>query len=111
MSKEEDTLPQDEKYEKVKDIGKGSFGKVALIRRKSDQKILVWKELSYGKMSEKEKSMLVSEVNILRELSHPNIVKYYDRIIDRTNAKIYIVMEYCEGGDISTLIRTSRKEK
>ena len=45
----------EEKYEKIKDIGKGSFGKVALIRRKSDGRILVWKELAYGKMSEKEK--------------------------------------------------------
>jgi hypothetical protein len=27
-------------------------------------------------MNEKEKSMLVSEVNILRELKHPNIVRY-----------------------------------
>ena len=72
-----------EKYEKIKDIGKGSFGKVSLIRRRTDSKTLVWKELGYGKMSEKEKQMLVSEVNILRELSHPNIVKYYDRVIDR----------------------------
>ena len=31
-----------------------------------DGKILVWKELNYGKMSEKEKQQLVSEVNILR---------------------------------------------
>ena len=59
-----------EKYEKIKDIGKGSFGKVSLIRRRADGKILVWKELGYGKMSEKEKQMLVSEVNILRELNH-----------------------------------------
>jgi NIMA (never in mitosis gene a)-related kinase 2 len=62
-------------------------------------------------MSEKEKQMLVSEVNILRELNHPNVVKYYDRVIDRSKAKIYIVMEYCEGGDISTLIKNSKKEK
>lgn len=82
-----------------------------MIKRVQDGKILVWKELSYGKMSEKEKQMLVSEVNILRELNHPNVVKYYDRVIDRTNAKIYIVMEYCEGGDISTLIKNSKKEK
>ena len=54
--------------------------------------------------------MLVSEVNILREISHPNVVRYYDRIIDREHSKIFIVMEYCEGGDISTMIRTSRKE-
>jgi NIMA (never in mitosis gene a)-related kinase len=43
----------------------------------------VWKELNYGIMSEKEKQQIVSEVNILRGLSHPNIVKYYDRIIDK----------------------------
>ena len=44
---------------------------------------LVWKELDYGQMCEREKQMLVSEVNILREFRHPNIVRYYDRIIDR----------------------------
>ena len=84
---------------------------MSLIKRKVDGKVLVWKELSYGKMSEKEKQMLVSEVNILRELNHPNIVRYYDRVIDRHSAKIFIVMEFCEGGDISTLIKNSRKEK
>lgn len=39
----------------------------------------MWKELNYGTMTEKEKQMLVSEVNILREFQHPNIVRYYDR--------------------------------
>jgi len=62
-------------------------------------------------MSEKEKQMLVSEVNILRELQHPNIVRYYDRIIDRDHSKIFIVMEFCEGGDISTMIKNSKKEQ
>jgi NIMA (never in mitosis gene a)-related kinase 2 len=81
------------------------------VRRKSDGRVLVWKELNYGKMSEREKQMLVSEVNILRELHHPNIVRYYDRIIDRDFSKIFIVMEYCEGGDIATMIKNSRKEK
>ena len=100
-----------DKYEKICDIGKGSFGIVTKVKRKADGRILVWKELNYGKMSEKEKQMIVSEVNILRELRHPNIVKYYDRIIDREKAKIFIIMEYCEGGDIATLIKNSKKEK
>jgi hypothetical protein len=44
-----------ENYEKISDIGKGVFGIVSKIKRKSDGRILVWKELNYGKMSEKEK--------------------------------------------------------
>ncbi|XP_056284182.1 serine/threonine-protein kinase Nek2 isoform X2 [Pseudoliparis swirei] len=62
-------------------------------------------------MAESEKQMLVSEVNLLRELKHPNIVRYYDRIIDRTNATLYIVMEHCEGGDLSSLITRCIKER
>jgi NIMA (never in mitosis gene a)-related kinase len=64
---------------------------VQKVLRHTDGKVLVWKELNYGKMSEKEKQQIVSEVNILRELSHPHIVKYFDRIIDKQQAKIYII--------------------
>ena len=71
----------------------------------------MWKELDYGTMAEGEKQMLVSEVNLLRELKHPNIVRYYDRIIDRTNTTLYIVMEHCEGGDLSSLISRCIKER
>ena len=54
-----------ENYEIISHIGKGSFGLVSKVKRKSDGKILVWKELNYGKMSEREKKQLVLEVNIL----------------------------------------------
>jgi len=57
----------------------GSFGNVYKIRRKSDGQILVWKELDYGRMSERERHQVVGEVNILKQLNHPNIVKYYDK--------------------------------
>ena len=100
-----------DKYEKVSDIGKGSFGTVAKIKRKSDGRMLVWKELNYGSMSDKEKQMLVSEVNILRELRHPSIVKYYDRIIDKQSSKIFIIMELCEGGDIAKMIKVCKTKK
>nr|XP_046149152.1 serine/threonine-protein kinase Nek2 [Oncorhynchus gorbuscha] len=100
-----------EDYEVLYTIGSGSYGKCQKIRRKSDAKILVWKELDYGTMAESEKQMLVSEVNLLRELKHPNIVRYYDRIIDRTNTTLYIVMEHCEGGDLSSLITRCIKER
>ena len=98
-----------ENYEFICQIGKGNFGRISKIIRKSDQKTLIWKELDYGQMSEKEKEQIVSEVNILRELKHPNIVRYYDRIIDKKNSRIYIIMEYCEGGDLNQLIKRCKK--
>ncbi|XP_032233667.1 serine/threonine-protein kinase Nek2 isoform X2 [Nematostella vectensis] len=98
-------------YEELERIGSGSYGICKKIRRKKDNKVLVWKELDYGQMSETEKQMLVSEVNLLRELKHPHIVRYYDRIIDRTNTTIYIVMEFCENGDLGALIKKHKREK
>ncbi|NXD28292.1 NEK2 kinase, partial [Spelaeornis formosus] len=100
-----------EDYEVLFTIGAGSYGKCRKVRRKADGKILVWKELDYGAMTESEKQMLVSEVNLLRELRHPNIVRYYDRIIDRSSSTLYIVMEYCDGGDLAGLIAKCAKER
>ena len=99
-----------EKYEILNEIGHGNFGKIYKIRRNQDNKILIWKELDYSQMSSKEKEQIVTEVNILRELDHPNIVKYYERVIDKKNSKIYIIMEYCEGGDISHLIKSYKNK-
>lgn len=97
-------------YTPIKQIGKGAYGTVSMIKRKADGKLLVWKELNYGQMSEKEKELVVSEVNILRELRHPYIIRYYDRIINKATTKLYIVMEYCENGDLGQLIKRCRKE-
>ncbi|KAJ3286809.1 hypothetical protein HK104_008870 [Borealophlyctis nickersoniae] len=97
-------------YEPLEVIGSGSFGVIRKVRRKSDGRILARKEIDYRKMSEKEKKQLVAEVNILRELRHPHIVRYYERIVDRESCLIYIIMEYCEGGDLSAIIRKCKKE-
>ena len=66
-------------------------------------------QLYYGQMNTKEKEQLVSEVNILRELSHKHVVRYYDRIIDREAKKIYIVMEhwYTHTRTITSVLRVS----
>ena len=53
---------------------------------------------------------LSAQVNILRDLRHPFVVRYYDRIIDKANTKIYIVMEFCEGGDLGRVIRRAKRE-
>ena len=99
-----------DQYIVLETIGKGSFGRVCKVKRRSDNAIMVWKEINFGKMSEKEKSQLVSEVNILRELKNPFIVKYHDRIVDKHSTTIYIIMEYCPGGDLSSLISKYRRD-
>ncbi|XP_038075838.1 serine/threonine-protein kinase Nek2-like [Patiria miniata] len=98
-------------YEVICTIGVGSYGKCKKIKRRSDGKILAWKEINYGSMSETEKQMLVSEVNLLRGLRHEFIVRYYDRIVDRNTTTIYIIMEYCEGGDLGSLISRCKRER
>ena len=95
-------------YEVVDTLGRGSFGVVHLVKRKADGKRLVCKVMAYGNMTEKEKEMIVSEVNILRELQHPHIVRYYDRILDKRLAKVYVIMEYCDGGDMAEQIKRKR---
>ncbi|KAF9191027.1 Serine/threonine-protein kinase Nek2 [Haplosporangium sp. Z 767] len=91
-------------YESLESIGSGSYGLIRKVKRKEDGKILARKEIDYRKMSTKEKEQLVSEVNILKDLKHPNIVEFLERVIDRENCFIYILMEYCEGGDLASVI-------
>ncbi len=98
-------------YEVLYTIGSGSYGKCLKVRRRSDNKILVWKDMDYGTMTEGEKQQLVSEVNLLRELKHKHIVRYHDRIIDRSRCRLYLVMEYCAGGDLASLITKHRRDR
>lgn len=73
--------------------------------------VLVWKEINYSQMSEDSKQMLVVEVNLLRQLRHEFIVRYYDRIIDKAKSMLFIVMEYCEGGDLATYIQKMKSNQ
>jgi len=100
------------KYKVLGTIGEGAFGSVERIQRLSDGRELVWKVIDYGKMSDEEKEQLVQEVNILQKLRNSsNVVRYYERIIDRSNAILYIVMEYCSRGDLAELIRRCRRKR
>ncbi|KAJ9575834.1 hypothetical protein L9F63_007292 [Diploptera punctata] len=98
-----------EDYEAINIIGTGSFGTCYKVRKKSNGYVYVWKAVGYGGMSEEKKQLLVSEVNLLSELRHPNIVQYYDHIIHKETATLYIVMEWCQGGDLSSLINKCKK--
>lgn len=47
--------------------------------------------------------------NILKDLHHEHIVRYMDRYVDRDAGILYIMMEYCGGGDLSTVIKQAQK--
>ncbi|EJD03227.1 Pkinase-domain-containing protein [Fomitiporia mediterranea MF3/22] len=96
-------------YEPLEIIGNGSFGIIRKVRRKSDGEILARKELNFEKMSERDRKQIVAEVNILKDLHHENIVRYIDRFVDRDAGILYILMEYCDGGDLSSIIKQSAR--
>ncbi|GME77015.1 unnamed protein product [Ambrosiozyma monospora] len=103
-------MPFSDQFQDLGLIGRGSFGCVRKVLRKSDQKIYVRKEISYLSMSMKEIRQLASEFKILRELQHPNIVEYLGHEDIEKDSMLHIYMEYCDGGDLSKLIK-KYKEK
>ena len=81
-------------------IGKGAFGEVYLTSKKGTTEKFATKKLEREQI-EKSEAMkyLKNEIIILQNLKHPNIVKYED--VKKTKKHFYIVMEYCNGGELS----------
>lgn len=90
-------------------IGSGSFGTCYKVKHKTSLREYVWKAVNYDKMTEENKHSLVSEVHVLSKLQHPHIVRYYNHIIHQTSSTLYIIMEYCSGGDLSKVIKSCKQ--
>jgi len=91
-------------FEFISKLGKGSFGVVHKVRRKSNKTIYVLKQINVSRMKSKMRGIALNEVKILKSLENPYIVKYYDSFIERD--QLNIVMEYCEGGDLAQYIKS-----
>ncbi|KAF1667791.1 Serine/threonine-protein kinase Nek5, partial [Aptenodytes patagonicus] len=87
-----------DKYEIIKKIGEGSFGKIFLAKGKVDNEQCVIKEINVTQMPVKEKEASQKEVILLAKMKHANIVTFYASLQEKN--KLYIVMEYCDGGDL-----------
>ena len=82
-------------------LGKGAFGEVYLTSVKGDaNKKLATKKLERSEIEGTEAlKYLKNEIQILQKLNHPNIVKFDS--IKKTKKHYYIVMEYCNGGELT----------
>lgn len=95
------------KYEYISILGNGGFGKVRLYRDKTNKDLkFAIKTLKKDFMNPHNIKSLEAEVEILRSLDHPNIVKYFETYED--DYYIHIVMEYIPGDNLFKVI-TNRK--
>ncbi|KAH0458551.1 hypothetical protein IEQ34_013866 [Dendrobium chrysotoxum] len=84
-------------------IGSGSFSVVWLARHRVNGVEVAVKEIVMDKLSKKLQESLLSEIVILKRIKHPNIIAMHDII--EASGRIYLILEYCRGGDLSLYIQ------
>ena len=97
-----------DKYEVIKLLGTGTFGKVAEVRNKISKQIFACKEIAKKKILDINK--LNTEIAIMIKADHPNIIKLYE--IYQDNSHIDLIMEECKGGELfNRIIRNIENHK
>lgn len=87
-------------------IGKGAYGNVYRARSDFDGQIYALKEICVQTLSVPDRRHVEHEIEILGELSSPQVVKYHGRFIQRH--KLYLIFEYCPELDLDTYIKNRR---
>ena len=85
-------------YKRTKILGQGSFGIVYLVKHKQLNCYFAMKVIKKNNKNEKEEQTLMNEINILRKMDHPNIVKINDFYTTKT--EYILVTEYCPEGEL-----------
>ncbi|KAF7843737.1 serine/threonine-protein kinase ATG1a isoform X1 [Senna tora] len=88
-------------------IGSGSFAVVWHSRHRHSGLEVAVKEIDMKKLSPKVSESLLKEISILSTINHPNIIRLFEAI--QTNDRIYLILEYCNGGDLATYIHRCGK--
>lgn len=85
-----------EEYELGLEIGSGTFGKVFMAQHKASGLFRAIKLINKDRIKEYE--TFTTELSILKDLDHPNIVSIIETF--ETEALCYVVLEYCSGGEL-----------
>jgi len=87
----------------VKIIGKGAFGEVRIVRHKDNHKVFAMKTMLKKMMIAKNQlGHIVAERDLMSDADNPWLVKLFYAFQDATY--LYLVMEYCGGGDLMGLL-------
>jgi len=80
-------------------LGSGAFAQVKKVTSKKNSKtVRAMKILDKSKVPPNEEEKFISEIQVLRQLDHPHILKLYEFYQDKKN--YYIIMELCTGGEL-----------
>lgn len=84
-------------------LGEGAFGKVWKVTSKATGITRAMKSLKKTAVLKEEHEQLFSELNILKDLDHPHIVKLFELYQDEKN--YYLITELLSGGDLFDRIK------
>jgi serine/threonine protein kinase len=83
-----------------KKIGKGSFSRVYKGYKVGlPDKLYAIKKMEY----DPDNQRLKQEIEVMKNISHPNIIKLYDVIYEEDS--MYLILEYCKKGDLSKYLK------
>ena len=94
-----------ENYQKIERIGKGSYGSVYKVLNKNSNLIRAMKIIP--KNYQKDNEEIMREINILKNLDHPNVMKIYEFLEDDKN--YYLIQEFCDEGDLESILADKKK--
>uniref|UniRef100_A0AAY4DK02 Serine/threonine-protein kinase ULK3 n=1 Tax=Denticeps clupeoides TaxID=299321 RepID=A0AAY4DK02_9TELE len=88
-------------------LGSGTYATVYKAYRKGDSReVVAVKVVSKKSLNKTSMENLLTEIEILKAVRHPHIVQLKDFQWDSEN--IYLILEWCSGGDLSRFIRSRR---
>mmetsp|Transcript_15683 Transcript_15683/g.36065 ORF Transcript_15683/g.36065 Transcript_15683/m.36065 type:complete len:515 (+) Transcript_15683:129-1673(+) len=79
-----------------KKLGEGSYGSVCKAKNKATGSLRACKTISKAQM--KNLDRFKQEIQIMKIMDHPNIIKLFETFEDHRN--IYLIMELCSGGEL-----------